>query len=301
MYKLPCTIIVLALATLTLTAFASPLHAQAPRGVGGTAYSCGPDTGDRVEGSQICTCSGFADCAAMANSGICGGPGNDTTVDTACNKQTGDCQCSEGGIPTGSVTQGHGFHPKAAAPATRNAPNNDNTRDHRGKTRAAGPDQRSHRVSASNQTKPARHPTGRMAQPPVAPGTSTLTSAECRTLGGDVRPMAVCRKSGLAGIAGGSACFTTDARGKTHAVCIGASSSARTINPSPRPTSPAGRREARVAENAVVAPLTSQECKGLGGVVTATNKCRAKGQETCSTADKHGVVRVACIDKVVDD
>lgn len=49
----------------------------------------------------------------------------------------------------------------------------------------------------------------------------------------------------------------------------------------------------------VAVPLTKKECTGLGGKVTSTNKCSKEGQETCSTVDKDGVVRVACIDEVV--
>lgn len=52
-----------------------------------------------------------------------------------------------------------------------------------------------------------------------------------------------------------------------------------------------------------VAELTAQECKGLGGTVDD----RPAGENACSTAqiclttDKHGVIRVACIDEVASD
>jgi hypothetical protein len=48
----------------------------------------------------------------------------------------------------------------------------------------------------------------------------------------------------------------------------------------------------------VAMPLTAEECTGLGGKVTGSDYCNAQGQKACATVDKHGVIRVACIDEV---
>jgi hypothetical protein len=168
-------------------------------------------------------------------------------------------------------------------------------RDHRQSpttTQAGGP--------SSDQTRPARPTTGQVVKTVLTPGAIPLTQAECESLGGRVESFAVCK--GVFGTIGGKACFTTDQYGKAHAVCIErAKSSARQITPSPRAPGPAGRGQLSAAGDTVIAPLTSQECKGLGGKVISTNKCSAKGHQTCSTVDRHGVVRVACIDEVSDD
>ena len=51
-----------------------------------------------------------------------------------------------------------------------------------------------------------------------------------------------------------------------------------------------------------VMELTSQECKGLGGVVnSSTPDMSCTGGEACFTTDKHGVVRAKCIDEVAPD
>jgi hypothetical protein len=54
---------------------------------------------------------------------------------------------------------------------------------------------------------------------------------------------------------------------------------------------------------ATATELTSQECTGLGGKVSETPagdpKCSTK--EVCLTTDKHGVIRMACIDEVAAD
>ena len=45
------------------------------------------------------------------------------------------------------------------------------------------------------------------------------------------------------------------------------------------------------------APLTKQECEGLGGKVHFTLKCGRFGGGACVTVDSHGVVRSECINK----
>lgn len=47
---------------------------------------------------------------------------------------------------------------------------------------------------------------------------------------------------------------------------------------------------------ATFAPLTKEECEGLGGHVVITLNCKG-GLYTCSTIDSHGVVRSQCISK----
>lgn len=300
MYKLSWTIIALALAALALAIFASPLHAQATQGAGGTSYSCGADTDDLVAGSQICTCSGFADCTSMANSGICGGLGNRTTVDTKCNEETGDCWCSEGGVGTGRDTPIRDRRPNAVAAPTRNAPRDPKTRDHRPTSTAPRANQRDHRASVRNRAKPAQHPPGQIAQPPITPDSKPLTSGECTELGGVVKTLSLCKNNALGWP--GSACITTDQHGSNHAVCLNmAGASSRRIEPASKPARRTGYEPTSATNNTTVAPLTSQECKGLGGSVLHTNQCSAKGQQACATVDKHGVVRVACINKVASD
>lgn len=44
-----------------------------------------------------------------------------------------------------------------------------------------------------------------------------------------------------------------------------------------------------------LAPLTSGECKGLGGTVKTNFTC--KSGSGCYTVDPHGVIRMACINK----
>jgi hypothetical protein len=51
----------------------------------------------------------------------------------------------------------------------------------------------------------------------------------------------------------------------------------------------------------ITTPLTSQECKGLGGQVSWTAGCSNKGQGACITVDKHGVVRTACINETKEN
>lgn len=121
------------------------------------------------------------------------------------------------------------------------------------------------------------------------PGAQALTSEECTKLGGVVSWFSGC-KGGFG--TGNFACFTHDQNGTTHGVCLTYSGNTeKKISKSPKPLLISGL-------STTVAPLTSQECKGLGGSVISTNSCLAKGHEACSTVDKHGVIRVACIDKV---
>jgi len=48
--------------------------------------------------------------------------------------------------------------------------------------------------------------------------------------------------------------------------------------------------------------LTSQECKGLGGKVTApTPDMKCGAFDACATTDQHGVIRLTCIDEVAAD
>ncbi len=124
MYKLPWTIIALALATLMLTVFTPPLHAQTTRGVGSTAFSCEQEGEDSRDKSSTCRCSGVSDCSRMAGSGICKGEGK--TDNTRCSEI--GCRCTMGGS---RVSPGGNQRPKAEVPATRNAPQGRNTRDHR--------------------------------------------------------------------------------------------------------------------------------------------------------------------------
>ena len=46
-----------------------------------------------------------------------------------------------------------------------------------------------------------------------------------------------------------------------------------------------------------VSELTSQECLGLGGVDVQTPYTMKCKYSACATTDKHGVVRLACIDE----
>jgi len=51
-----------------------------------------------------------------------------------------------------------------------------------------------------------------------------------------------------------------------------------------------------------VSELTSQECKGVGGKVTAPPPDLDCGAfDACATTDQHGVIRFACIDEVAPD
>lgn len=171
-------------------------------------------------------------------------------------------------------------------------------------------------------TRAANEATSQVA---VSPRTMTiavpLTSAECKKLGGEVAIVSVC-KGFLA-----SACVTTDQSGNTHAVCLeravkvapeshrGASRPRAGSTPRPEIIAPnnvaipvgtpipyPNNRTDLTApdDNVVVAPLTIQECKGLGGKQISTNHCGALGQKACATVDNHGVVRVACIDEVAN-
>jgi hypothetical protein len=45
------------------------------------------------------------------------------------------------------------------------------------------------------------------------------------------------------------------------------------------------------------APLTSQECQGLGGKVSVSLRCKSSGF-ACTTVDRNGVVRTQCLTKM---
>lgn len=133
----------------------------------------------------------------------------------------------------------------------------------------------------------------------VSPGSPLvavpLTKAECRKLGGRVTSISVCKT------AGNAVCRTTDQSGEVHLVCIGevvktdeATGESPIVSPNNRTDRPT------TGGNLVVAPLTSQECAGLGGTENFSFKCAASLQKACTTVDEHGVVRIACIDKVAD-
>lgn len=134
----------------------------------------------------------------------------------------------------------------------------------------------------------------------VAPDSTTvavpLTAAECKKLGGRVAPVSLCKTFGNA------ACITTDQSGAAHAVCIGkVVEVAETPSGDDPIVSPNNRFDLPAPDgNMVAAPLTIQECKGLGGTEISTNKCSALDQKACATVDAHGVIRVACIDKVAN-
>ena len=176
-------------------------------------------------------------------------------------------------------------------------------RDHRAGSRDAVRDHRNQStrtntvVEAVRGTRPANEATGQVV---VSPGSTTtavpLTSAECTKLGGKVAPLMLCKGFGNA------ACFTTDQSGTTHAVCI---SKAVAVSDAPSDdtpmVSPDHRADLTAPDgNVVVAPLTIQECTGLGGKEVSTNTCSALGYKGCATVDVHGVIRVACIDTVAN-
>ena len=95
---------------------------------------------------------------------------------------------------------------------------------------------------------------------------------------------------------GNYACFTHDQNGTTHGVCLSASASSIEKKPERQPSSLFASE--LTTTNSTTEPLTSQECTGLGGSVISTNSCNAKGHKACATVDRHGVIRVACINKV---
>lgn len=126
-------------------------------------------------------------------------------------------------------------------------------------------------------------------------GVIELSPAECRKLGGKVAALEACNLK--------RACYTTDQHGGRHAVCI-----TRTGRPGPVaqsseseqlnrfPDRPDLNKPTAPTDGLVAVPLTRQECKGLGGDITSTNKCGDLG--TCITVDEHAVVRVMCITEV---
>lgn len=122
-----------------------------------------------------------------------------------------------------------------------------------------------------------------------------LDNAECTTLGGEVKEgrVSICNS--------GKFCRREGADGEIYRVCI-TKATAATENAPQAPTPNRFDRfkvSAPLTPNEVVkaTPLTSQECEGLGGVVGGATECVLKA---CSTTDKHGVIRVACIDKVAE-
>lgn len=152
-------------------------------------------------------------------------------------------------------------------------------------------------TSQATDRRPASASTNPVAAAPESPLAAVpLTKAECRTLGGRVTAISVCKT------AGNAACRTTDQSGNVHLVCIGevikavddASGESPIISPNNRMDRPT------TGGNLLAAPLTSQECKGLGGTENFSFKCAASLQKACTTVDEHGVVRVACIDEVAD-
>lgn len=71
-----------------------------------------------------------------------------------------------------------------------------------------------------------------------------------------------------------------------------------TLTVAPRVVAPKGNPGGVVAPVTTALPLTSGECRGLGGTVETVNAvCNASGQSACKTVDHHGVVRVMCIDE----
>ena len=62
-----------------------------------------------------------------------------------------------------------------------------------------------------------------------------------------------------------------------------------------------GNQEITQSVGVKALPLTIQECEGLGGEVSTTNKCSKKGHKACLTVDSHGVVRAACINEIAAD
>jgi len=151
-------------------------------------------------------------------------------------------------------------------------PRKTNVRDHRRTSNTTVRDHRNNRVTAN-----------------------PLTRKDCRALGGKEVSLNYCS-------VGGKACQTTDQSGTVHHVCLklyspgnaGKKKSEKTSKPYHANTafSVTGKLKA--------VSLTSQECRGLGGTVSTTNKCNANDQKACVTVDKHGVVRAACIDKVIN-
>lgn len=93
---------------------------------------------------------------------------------------------------------------------------------------------------------------------------------------------------------GNAACITTDQSGTSHAVCISKAVEVAGAPSDDTPIiSPNNRMDLPAPDgNVVVAPLTIQECKGLGSTEISTNKCRALDQKACATVDKHGGIRV---------
>jgi hypothetical protein len=69
------------------------------------------------------------------------------------------------------------------------------------------------------------------------------------------------------------------------------SAPARTV-PGGLKASGAATKAPRVA---TYAPLTVEECKGLGGRAQFNFQCRSA--IACTTVDQHGVVRTACVNK----
>lgn len=182
---------------------------------------------------------------------------------------------------------------RQAAERDHRAGSRDATRDHRnrsGRTNTI--------VEAARGTRPANEAAGQVVVSPGSTPTAVpLTVAECTKLGGRITFVGVCKGFG-------GACATTDQSGTTHIVCFETTNKATKGSATPvGPPVPYPNNQADLAApdgNVIVAPLTIQECKGLGGTETSTNKCSALGQKACATADKHGVVRVACIDEVAD-
>jgi len=144
-----------------------------------------------------------------------------------------------------------------------------NVRDHRKtKNTSGGTTVRDHRVSN--------------------PGAQALTAAECGSLGGKVKSFALCKGSG-------QFCETRDQFDKPHGVCL--TKAVKTEKKSSKSFKLSRSKTRAPAGIIKVAPLTVQECEGLGGTkVTPSLDC--KGKFSCATVDRHGVIRVACIDKV---
>jgi len=126
----------------------------------------------------------------------------------------------------------------------------------------------------------------------TAVGAIPLTKGECKKLGGKVMHMKGCPGSGR------KACTTSDVHGRTHIVCLKHASLKKVKGSKMAKPGPRSGFQLPVAGGSIMtAPLTRQECKGLGGEVSSTNKCSAAGHRACRTIDRHGVVRVACINK----
>lgn len=160
------------------------------------------------------------------------------------------------------------------------APNNrSNTVDHRKKN------VRDHR---KQQKVPTRSGTNVRDHRVSNPGSQALTAAECDSLGGKVKSFVLCKGTG-------QFCETRDQFDKPHGVCL--TKAAKTEKKSSKSSKPSRSKTRAPAGIIKVAPLTVQECEGLGGTkVTPSLDC--KGKFSCATVDKHGVIRVACIDKV---